>query len=250
MPEGVGAIRMLNDAAMPGVANMARDEALLIAIGRGGSRATLRLYEWDPPTISLGYFQPFADYEALAKPAGALSVVRRTTGGGAILHDRELTYSIVVPAGHPMVSGRPMGLYRVVHEAIIACLRQSGAAAEFCSFTDDSGPRRGPFFCFARRHGTDVLVGNDKLAGSAQRRTREAVLQHGSIVVERRFVQQPSATAGTSGWTVAALREALPVAIGELIGTRFEWGEWSKEELSLTAELEEKYGSDAWTRRA
>ena len=79
--------RILQDSPLDGPTNMARDEALLDRVGDGSSPPTLRLYQWDPPTISLGYFQKYADYEALDPPAGELAVVRRPTGGGAILQD-------------------------------------------------------------------------------------------------------------------------------------------------------------------
>ncbi len=84
-------IRVIQDGTLDGPTNMARDEALMTRVGRSESPPTLRLYQWDPPTISLGYFQSYADYESLPAPAGTLSVVRRLTGGGAILHDLELT---------------------------------------------------------------------------------------------------------------------------------------------------------------
>ena len=96
-------IRVIHDPALDGPTNMARDEALLSRVGRGASVPTLRLYQWDPPTVSLGYFQKYAEYECLGPPAGGLPVVRRQTGGGAILHDLELTYSLTLPrrSSHP-----------------------------------------------------------------------------------------------------------------------------------------------------
>ena len=162
---------------------MARDEALLALAGREAD-PTLRLYEWSEPTISLGYFQRYADYEVLPPPAGRMPVVRRLTGGGAILHDRELTYSLTLPADHALVAGRPKRLYELVHQSLIACFSEAGIDAQWCGRTDESGPAKGPFFCFARRHRFDVLIGSDKVAGSAQRRTRDAILQQGSIVLE------------------------------------------------------------------
>src|SRR5262245_51344899 len=88
--------RLLIDSPLPGPENMARDEALLRACELTGD-AVVRFYAWSAPTISLGYFQDYAEFEQLEPPAGDLDVVRRTTGGGAILHDLELTYSIVMP---------------------------------------------------------------------------------------------------------------------------------------------------------
>ncbi len=187
-------IRVLHDPPLDGPTNMARDEALMTRAGTGESVPTLRLYRWDPPTLSLGYFQAYADYESLPPPAGDLAVVRRLTGGGAILHDLELTYSLMLPITHPLLSAGPNRLYEVAHDAVIAALRLLGITAARCGVTDDSGPKRGPFLCFDRRHCYDVLIDDDKIAGSAQRRTRNAVLQHGSIILGNRYAQQATAT--------------------------------------------------------
>ena len=227
---------------------MARDEALLTMVGRGDQPPTLRLYEWAQPTISLGYFQPYAHYQALPPPAGDLPVVRRLTGGGAILHDRELTYSVTVPVDHPLVARDPNRLYEVVHRAVIQCLDQLGLTPGICGQTDDSTPARGPFFCFERRHRFDVLLGAGKVAGSAQRRGRQAILQHGSIILDRRYDQQPSAMTGDCGGA-ATLRRELPSRLAATMGVRWIAGQWSDATLQFADELAVKYASDAWTRR-
>lgn len=245
----MNALRVLEDGARPGTVNMARDEALLTSVGDGSSPPTLRLYEWSVPTISLGYFQRYADYETQPPPAGDLSVVRRLTGGGAILHDRELTYSLALPIDHVLVAGKPNQLYEMVHNALIGCLRDHGIDAHRCLETDDSGPTKGPFFCFARRHRYDVLIGSDKVAGSAQRRTRGTLLQHGSIMVERRFDQQPSAALAGLGVNSEWLRSRLPTALADAANMRAEPGEWTTKEQRMTETLEAKYASADWTRR-
>lgn len=242
--------RLLSDLPLDGPTNMARDEALLTSVGAGTSPPTLRLYQWDPPTVSLGYFQHYSDYEALPSPAGKLAVVRRMTGGGAILHDLELTYSLTLPLKHPLLQSGATRLYELAHDAIRLCLRSLNVDPAACGHTDDSGAARGPFFCFARRHRCDLLVGTDKIAGSAQRRTRRAVLQHGSIVLANRFDQQPTARVpGIFEQTVAHLRARLPAALAEVIEVTVEPGEWSADELTLTESLIGKYAGDEWTRR-
>ena len=111
-------MRLLIDEPADGVTNMARDEALLDWVGRGAAPPTLRFYRWEPPTISLGYFQAYSEFEKLPPPAGELAVVRRTTGGGAILHDREWTYSLALPASHPLAAGgKAPKLYELMHDA-------------------------------------------------------------------------------------------------------------------------------------
>ena len=243
-------IRVIQDGPWDGPTNMARDEALLESVGAGASPPTLRLYQWDPPTISLGYFQKVADYEALPPPAGELPVVRRQTGGGAILHDRELTYSFTLPTGHPLLTPTPAHLYEITHDALIACLDQAGVEAHRGCETDDSTPTRGPFFCFARRHCLDVLTGPDKLAGSAQRITRNAVLQHGSIIFDRRYAQQPSAA--ITRWLTVGVDDFIPqwiAALSETTTLPFHPAPWTDAELQRAKELTAKYADDRWTRR-
>jgi len=230
---------------------MARDEALLNCVGRGESPPTLRFYRWNPATISLGYFQHYRDYEQLPPPAGALAVVRRLTGGGAILHDRELTYSITVPIDHPLLGGGPNQLYEIAHDAIIAAAGEMGVTAARGCQSDGSGAAKGPFFCFARRHCLDVLIGDDKFAGSAQRRTRAAVLQHGSIILDRQFDQQPTAIIESDNDNAAIDRwiEAVTKQFAVKSNIAVQNDDWSEAELSVARSLVAKYAGDEWTRR-
>ncbi len=244
------ALRVIVDPPLPGAVNMGRDEGLLAGVGAGAVPPTLRFYQWDPPTISLGYFQRFADYVALPAPAGELAVVRRPTGGGAILHDRELTYSLTVPLAHPLLADGPNRLYELAHAALIEVLGGPASPAQPCGVSDDSGAAKGPFFCFARRHKLDVVVGADKLAGSAQRRTRQAVLQHGSIVLERRFEQQPAAAVHTlTPIAPEALANAMTAAFRRTTGLSFEPGDWLPGELATAEPFIAKHASDAWRQR-
>jgi lipoyl(octanoyl) transferase len=163
---------------------MALDEALLEWSAAEGGCA-LRLYRWQPATLSLGYFQSYGDRAGHAASAEC-PAVRRLTGGGAIVHDAELTYSLVVPAGHPLAARRDR-LYEAVHLGLIDALGTYGVAAKLCVGPPVSGGGKveEPFLCFQRRAAGDVLVGDTKVAGSAQRRRRGAILQHGSILLER-----------------------------------------------------------------
>lgn len=245
------AIRVIHDPPLDGPTNMARDEALLERVGRGASPPTLRLYQWHPPTISLGYFQPYADYESLPAPAGELPVVRRLTGGGAILHDLELTYSLALPTAHRLVADGPNTLYELVHDAVIESLGAMQIEANPCGTTDDSTPRHGPFFCFARRHCFDVVVGDDKLAGSAQRRTRQALLQHGSIVLANRYAQQPTATVPLPiEQAIEQVRADLVRNLENLSGESLVEDSWTDAELTEAQGLVEKYATAPWTRRS
>lgn len=229
---------------------MARDEALLVSVGEGTSPPTVRFYKWDPPTISLGYFQKYAQYESLPSPAGDLAVVRRTTGGGAILHDREWTYSIALPTTHPLAADNPAQLYELVHHALIGTLELLGVQPQLCGSSDDSSAGRGPFFCFDRRHATDLLLEGRKLAGSAQRRTQKAILQHGSIILANRYDQHH--VAAITDYIDIADQTLLPPlidALGQRFGAELQQGHWSEAELTRAEELTAKYGGEEWLRK-
>ncbi len=229
---------------------MARDEALLRGAGDGQSPPTLRLYQWDPPTISLGYFQRYTDYESLPSPFNSLPVVRRLTGGGAILHDLELTYSLTVPINHRLLGGDPNGLYELVHDAVIASLACLGVTSARGGQDDDSGPTRGPLFCFQRRHRYDVLIGKKKVAGSAQRRTSEAVLQHGSIILGDRHDQPDVASVPLPfDQALERLRSLIPEKLGQRSSEALEPDAWFQAELNEASALIKKYAGDDWTMR-
>jgi lipoate-protein ligase A len=170
--------RLFLDPPADGAWNMAVDEVLLDLAAESGECAW-RFYRWSAPTLSLGYFQTYAD-RSLHAASQACSVVRRLTGGGAILHDHELTYSLVIPSDHPLARARQR-LYAMVHTTLIETLADWSIVASLCPAQASDEP----FLCFQRRAPGDVLVGHTKIAGSAQRRRRGAVLQHGSILLQR-----------------------------------------------------------------
>ncbi len=240
--------RWIIDPPADGVTNMARDEALLRRVGSGDSPPTLRFYHWDPPTISLGYFQPYAQYASLPPPAGGLAVVRRQTGGGAILHDLELTYSITLPLDHPMIRDRnPNFLYEQVHSAVAAMLARFNVNV---ARGPESGPctHRGPFFCFERHCCFDLLIEGRKIMGSAQRRTAQAVLQHGSLILDSRFPQQDCAT--VADYAAIDIDSLLPELAAAIVGVPFgPPATFDDAENELTQELRGKYADPAWTQR-
>jgi lipoate-protein ligase A len=176
--------RLLLDPPAPGAWNMAVDEVLLEWSAEEGG-CCWRFYHWDQPTLSLGYFQEYQDRLEHAPSLGC-PAVRRLTGGGAIVHDAELTYSLVVPGNHPLARQRHL-LYRAVHASLIRVLADWGVTATLCegSASREQPRQRGPLLCFRRRAPGDVLVGPIKIAGSAQRRRRSAVLQHGTLLLRR-----------------------------------------------------------------
>ena len=177
--------RLILDPLGPGDWNMAVDEALLENADIG-EQWTLRFYGWSEPTLSLGYFQSIASRES-HEASRACPLVRRQSGGGAIVHDAELTYSLIVPVRHPLARDSQR-LYWNVHAAFAKVLSSAGVAAELyqppagASSAMASSER---FLCFLRRSTGDLLLGASKVGGSAQRRRGGRVLQHGSLLLRR-----------------------------------------------------------------
>ena len=177
------------DRPRAGAENMAIDEAMAAWSASRGA-ACLRFYRWSTPTLSLGYFQP-ADQRLDDPLLASLPFTRRLSGGGAIVHDRELTYSLAVPqAGFSKSAAEP--LYRSGHAAIRAALQAAGYeprmhedwAAEHPTAAMQRGEPE-PFLCFERRSPVDLVIGDAKVVGSAQRRLTGVLLQHGSVLLAR-----------------------------------------------------------------
>jgi lipoate-protein ligase A len=241
---------LLIDPPAPGDWNMAVDEALLESLGEQGA-CGWRFYEWREPTLSLGYFQACDDRRR--HPASLhCPLVRRASGGGAILHDVELTYSLVVAADTELALQRER-LYRTVHETLIDALAQLGVngASLFGKARRDS-PSRQPFLCFQRRAPGDVIYGVTKIAGSAQRRRRGAVLQHGSILLAQSDAapELPGIKELTEKEFAAdALRNAWLPRLEDHLGLDFSNRSLTSEEQHRAEELvQSKYGNDAWNR--
>jgi len=209
-----------------------------------------RFYRWEEPTVSLGYFQAFEDREQ--HPASRLCpIVRRVSGGGAIVHDAELTYSMAVPLSQAM-AGRRQALYAAVHATLIETLADFGVAARLHGEAPPSRTVPRPFLCFQRRSPGDVLVGEVKVAGSAQRRNRNAVLQHGSVLLARSpAAPELDGLRETAGLT-AHLDEFVAKWLG-LLAHRLGWN-WCRESLSLAERRRAahlaaaKYAADSWTQ--
>jgi lipoate-protein ligase A len=166
------------DAPHSAVGQMATDLAMLDAVVAGGP-PVLRVYQWQPPALSLGRFQPDDDVDHAACAAHGVEVVRRPTGGRALLHGADVTYSVAFaqPAGE---AGGVDALYEWLAAGLIAGLERLGVDA---AIARNEGP--GGAVCFAGQQGADLRVGDRKLCGSAQVRRDGAVLQHGSVLRDR-----------------------------------------------------------------
>jgi len=160
-------LRVISFRAHDAAANMALDEAIARSVGVGASPPTLRLYGWDPPAVSIGYFQEVdTEVDLDFCEANGIGVVRRLTGGGAVLHTRgELTYSFAVSDREPAVPQDVQGSYMTVCAPLVSAMRALGAPA-----------------CF--RPINDIEIGGRKVSGSAQTRRFGAVLQHGTLLLD------------------------------------------------------------------
>ncbi|MEP7288902.1 MAG: biotin/lipoate A/B protein ligase family protein [Chloroflexota bacterium] len=171
--------RLIVDPSCDGATNMAIDEAILESVGRGESMPTLRLYRWQPACLSLGYAQPAADADRERLAAQGWDIVRRMTGGRAILHTDELTYSVALPTSHPLVEGSIPDSYRRLSSALLAALLHIGLDAHADKQERRSAPV-GPV-CFEVPSNYEITAEGKKLIGSAQVRKANAALQHGSL---------------------------------------------------------------------
>jgi lipoate-protein ligase A len=242
-------LHVFRDPALDGPTNMARDEHLLYS--ERFRPAAIRIYGWTPPTLSLGCFQKFERIAELPPDVQKLAVVRRPTGGGAILHDREVTYCLIIDDTLPIERASAVELYRAVHGCWQAALAADGTQSELApeEFPFPS-PRTGPFFCFQKPGCTDLIVGDEKLLGSAQRRIRGRVLQHGSLLLGRRFAAHPGVDLGepeaarVEGWIDDFLDR---LAAG--LGLPKQSAVWTPEHAEDIQRRRAHYASDAWTRR-
>jgi lipoyl(octanoyl) transferase len=187
---------IVDETPMSGRFNMAMDAAML-ELGATREVSVIRIYRWCEPTVSVGYFQGSSDQQE--SPFPGLPTVRRLSGGGAILHDLEITYSCTLPASHP-IRQDPSELYGIIHRSLIKLLRECGAvcmlrsefdANQLTKFRDElaSGAKNThstaePFLCFLRSNPNDIVHESGiKIVGSAQRRRKGITLQHGSILL-------------------------------------------------------------------
>ena len=260
--------RVLDDGRRDGATNMAVDESLLDAYASATAPAepTLRLYGWRPPALSLGRRQPASaahDPSFLAR--NGIDLVRRPTGGRAVLHEHELTYAVAGRLATPPFRKGVLDTYATIAGAIAAALRAIGVAADAApaerAGARDPGPF-GPPVCFDRAGPHEIVVEGRKLVGSAQVRRRGAFLQHGSILLRA----DPARLAGAVGAADDAprlvdletalgrapderrLRAALRAAFEEALGLPSFDGELTAGEARESARLRaEKYATAAWT---
>ena len=177
--------RLIEDGAGDGEMNMATDRAILKACGEGKAPPTLRLYRWKKPTLTIGYSQN-GDRDLDMNRCRSLSIpiVKRPTGGRALLHDQEWTYSLAAPIPHPRFPSNLKAAFQVVSEALLISLDRLGIKnAKMADARGVSGNGKSPS-CFSSLNHCEITVNNKKLIGSAQRRKSHSFLQHGSLLMD------------------------------------------------------------------
>lgn len=262
---------MILSDPQPGKMNMAMDAAILESVEGGMTLPTLRLYDWSPPCLSLGYNQPFSDIDLNLLQYHGWDVVRRPTGGRAILHTDELTYSVIGPMSDPRLEGRLMDSYRRISKGLYQTLINLGLSAEV--HTGKNPHAHQEPICFENPSDYEITVNGKKIIGSAQARKKIGILQHGSLPLSgdltritevldypsekdrqkaKGLLLEKAATISSIlkreiTWksAVAALIEAF----AESLNLDLVEGNLNSQELDLANNLiESRYGDTDWTR--
>lgn len=258
--------------------NMAMDEALLNFVSRGEIDPVIRFYTWNPATLSIGYFQRLQkeiDIEKVNEKGFGL--VRRQTGGRGVLHDKELTYSVIVPESHPNMPSTITEAYRVISQGLLEGFKNLGFETYFAvpRSKEEREKLKQPrsSVCFDAPSWYELVVEGRKIAGSAQTRQKGVILQHGSILQDINIDELFDMFIFKNDRLKAKMKEAFvekAVAINDISDTHitlsemeksFEEGfktglniefkplELSEQQLAEVKELEEKYRSDDWMFR-
>jgi len=195
--------------------NMAIDEVLL----QRATMPTLRVYRWREPALSLGYFSHFADAE---RAAAGRAMVRRWTGGGLVEHGEDITYTLIVPRDVAFFQHAPLESYRLIHETIAEWLQRSGISGRVApsSAEEHSGA------CFAAHVRYDIVDGNAKLAGAAQRRTRWGLLHQGSILLPGRMTGGDLAEMFSTNIERTSLAPSIVQSAHQIAGQKYATSEW------------------------
>jgi lipoate-protein ligase A len=243
----VNACRLLPLVEADGPWQMAADQALLESAAAGA--ASLRFYTWPRATLSLGYFQAEAARHSDVR-LEALPWVRRPSGGEALVHDREVTYALALPPGAPWQRRGESWLWRM-HGVIAAALADLGVQGRPCGEGEER--RLGEVLCFLHQTPADLLVDGAKVVGSAQRKQRGALMQHGGILLAASpAAPQLSGIAELTGRRLSPQAVAAAVAerFGRATGAAVEPGDWTDAERRRIDELvATRYTQAAWNRK-
>lgn len=266
-------MRLIYSPPATGALNMATDQAIMEAVGEKRVPSTLRFYSWQPACLSLGYTQRLEDVDERRVLCRGWHIVRRPTGGRAILHTDEVTYSISFPQNHELVAGDIVTSYRRLSAALQYGLEKLGLQSDVAPYIKHHKEDLSAV-CFETPSAYEITVNNKKLIGSAQVRRQSAVLQHGSIPLEgniaricdalhykddlaraaaKKAVRQRATTiAEALGKRLSfdEVTEAMAEAFSETFDLNLESGTLSPQELLRIEQLRhETYTNDAWTQK-
>ena len=265
--------RLIENSTSNAFYNMAVDEAVMLLHSKNQVPPTLRFYSWEPAALSLGYFQKAEaeiDYQNCQNQG--IDLVRRLTGGRAILHDQELTYSIIIREDYKLLADSIEKSYQQISRGLVKGLQILGIPAELKAVErGKKAPSGHSAACFDAPSWYEVILDNKKLIGSAQRRKDNTILQHGSLPLAvdsakifellnysteeqrkkaRRIFSAKSTSLKKAGYnfSYSELEKALSRGLGRALGIEFERGSLSKAEKELAQQLaEEKYRDKNWT---
>ena len=267
--------RLLTTPPSNGPWNMAVDEAILEAVGRGESPPTLRLFAWEPPCLSIGYAQSIQVVDEEGVQINGWDIVRRSTGGGAILHTDELTYSVIGPADEPRLKGDIIASYQRLSKAILNALKNLGLPAESQPIEKPTPDIALDPVCFEAPSHYEITVLGKKLVGSAQARKKNSVLQHGTLPLQGDLTRITKALIYPDETTRTKAAERLlsrATTVESVLGAIVSWEkaadifaaafsrelflelkpgeltEWEK--VRANELLGEKFENKEWTRRA
>ncbi|MBI9047518.1 MAG: lipoate--protein ligase family protein [Anaerolineaceae bacterium] len=255
--------------------NMAMDEMLLEEMQNENYYPVLRLFSWEPASLSLGYAQPISDIDFDALEKNGWGLVRRPTGGRGILHTDELTYSVIAPIKNKIVAGNIMESYRRLSQALLLALSYLGIRASADKIHDlPNNSKKNGAVCFEVPSNYEITYDGKKLIGSAQARKKNGVLQHGTLPLQgdltrivqvlqfsdkskkdiacQRILQRATTIENILGktisWEMAA--EAFTKAFKNTFDITFINHQLTQEEADRTQQLvEAKFGNDQWTNR-
>ena len=258
--------------------NMAMDEALLNFVSRGEIDPVIRFYTWNPSTLSIGYFQRLQKEIDIDKvKEKGYGLVRRQTGGRGVLHDKELTYSVIVPESHPNMPSTVTEAYKIISQGLLEGFKNLGFETYFAipRSKEERDKLKQPrsSVCFDAPSWYELVVEGRKIAGSAQTRQKGVILQHGSILqdididdlfdmfifknerlkakMKENFVQKAVAINDISNQhiTLNEMENAFESGFKKGLNIDFKPLELTEKQKEEVQELEEKYRSEAWMYR-
>lgn len=265
--------RLLHTPPAKGAWNMAVDTAILEAIGEGSVPPTLRFYGWQPPCLSLGYAQPIADIDTHQLQENGWGLVRRPTGGKAILHADEVTYAVIGPNEEPRLQGGVLESYQRLSMGLLFGLERLGLPIQVVT-NPQGASDEDQAICFQIPSDFEITIQGKKLIGSAQARKKEGVLQHGTLPLHgdltritrvlsfeneearkqagERLLEKAVTVAMISddpiSWEKAT--QSLTAGFEKALNIEFKEGELTPSELNRAEELMvETYQNPSWTYR-